>query len=140
MPNKMILFLFCALIASLSSFSQAKTKLQRDSISFAHLIVNTKEFKLEKHKMDSVFKASGKVAIAAFEIQMDEPDEKADKTEKDEKPAPKDPEDNFMTATIIEQQGVANVIMYELRYDRKKHQIVNVHAQSDGLDISVDSE
>lgn len=88
--------------------------------------------------MDSVYKATGKVAIAAFDIQMD--DEPVDKDDDSQQPKEKTKEDNFMTANIIEQQGVANVVMYEVKYDRKKHQIVSVHPVSDGLDISIDSE
>lgn len=142
MPNIKYHFAFSTFIilftfSTLTSFSQTKTKQQRDSASFARLIIATKEFKQEKHKMDSVYKATGKVAIAAFEIQMDEP---ADKDDKSAKPTQPDPEDNFLTATIIEQQGAANVVVYELKYDRKKHQIISVHPFSDGLDISVDSE
>lgn len=152
MSYKTLLFIFFTLFTALTSFSQAKTKAQRDSVTFARLLLATKEFKQEKHKMDSVFKATGRVAIAAIDIQMDEPDDKVAKTsrkdkddndDKEDKPAksPKDDaEDIFMMGNIIEQQGTANVIMYEAKYDRKKHQIVFVRPVSDGLDISIDSE
>ena len=148
MPNKILptcLLTLLTALTALTANAQAK-KQQRDSATFARLILATKEFKQEKHKMDSVFKATNRMAVAAFEIQMDEMPDKADKEDKEDKPTKPatpgqaDPEDNFMTATIVEQQGAANVIMYELKYDRKKHQIVSVHPTSDGLDLSVDSD
>lgn len=124
------IFSLLILFVTAPSFAQGhRNKAATDSAAFAHLLIATKEFKQEKEKMDALFKSTGKVAIAAIEIDM--PDE-------DDAPDPKDPERNIITGYIKEEQGAANVMTYEAKYDKVKRRIVSVTPYNDGVDISVD--
>lgn len=128
-----------ACLLSIAASAQAgKNKARKDSAEFARQIMATREFKMEKQKMDSVFKANGSVAIAASEVVMDDVDVDDDGTFMKDTNEAKDPERNQLTGYIKEQLGKVNVIVYELKYDRVKRRIVSVNKYNDGVDVSVD--
>jgi len=125
--SKILLFTLFAFAISTSYTYAQKAKpadIQSDSSIFVKQIVTLKEYKAEKRKMDSLFKATGEVARASYEIDNNVSEDGNDEQK------------NIITGYIKEERGAVNVIAYEVKFDCKKKKIISVNNELDGVDVS----